>query len=456
MEIADSIIDLIGNTPLVRVPKIAADLTCDFALKVELTNPGGSSKDRPALAMINAAEAAGELKPGGTIVEPTSGNTGVGLAIVANQRGYKTVFVMTDKVAPEKVDLLRAYGAEVVVCPVAVAPEDPQSYYSTAERLVNEIPGAYRPDQYSNQTNPQAHYETTGPEIWRQTDGSITHFVAGAGTGGTISGVAKYLKEQNPDIQIIAADPEASVFSGGSGRPYLVEGVGEDFWPTTYHHDLVDEVIPVSDADSFAMARLVAREEGLLLGGSCGTAIAAGLRVAERLGPDDLMIVLTPDSGRGYLSKVFNDDYLAPLGFLTSETGPCVSEVVSAKGEQNSELIYVHPETPVREAVELMRERGVSQVPVAKNEPPFAVAEISGAVSELQLMNAAFADESLLDKPVEMVMAPGLPTIGIGQTVQTAVDLFEKANALLVIDGGRPITVISHTDVLEFLSPTES
>ena len=456
MEIADSIIDLIGNTPLVRVPKIAADLTCDFALKVELTNPGGSSKDRPALAMINAAEAAGELKPGGTIVEPTSGNTGVGLAIVANQRGYKTVFVMTDKVAPEKVDLLRAYGAEVVVCPVAVAPEDPQSYYSTAERLVNEIPGAYRPDQYSNQTNPQAHYETTGPEIWRQTDGSITHFVAGAGTGGTISGVAKYLKERNPDIQIIAADPEASVFSGGSGRPYLVEGVGEDFWPTTYHHDLVDEVIPVSDADSFAMARLVAREEGLLLGGSCGTAIAAGLRVAERLGPDDLMIVLTPDSGRGYLSKVFNDDYLAPLGFLTSETGPCVSEVVSAKGEQNSELIYVHPETPVREAVELMRERGVSQVPVAKNEPPFAVAEISGAVSELQLMNAAFADESLLDKPVEMVMAPGLPTIGIGQTVQTAVDLFEKANALLVIDGGRPITVISHTDVLEFLSPTES
>ena len=219
MEIADSVIDLIGNTPLVRVPKIASDVKCDFALKLELTNPGGSSKDRPALAMIEAAEASGELKPGGTIVEPTSGNTGVGLAIIANQRGYKTVFVMTDKVAPEKVDLLRAYGAEVVVCPVAVAPEDPQSYYSTAERLVNEIPGAYRPDQYSNQTNPQAHYETTGPEVWRQTDGKITHFVAGAGTGGTISGVAKYLKEQNPDIKIIAGDPEKSVYSGGSGRP---------------------------------------------------------------------------------------------------------------------------------------------------------------------------------------------------------------------------------------------
>ena len=386
MEIADSVIDLIGNTPLVRVPKIAADLTCDFALKVELTNPGGSSKDRPALAMINAAEASGELKPGGTIVEPTSGNTGVGLAIVANQRGYKCVFVMTDKVAPEKVDLLRAYGAEVVVCPVAVAPEDPQSYYSTAERLVNEIPGAYRPNQYSNQVNPQAHYETTGPEIWRQTDGKITHFVAGAGTGGTISGVAKYLKEQNPDIKIIAGDPEASVFSGGSGRPYLVEGVGEDFWPTTYHPELVDEVIPISDADSFAMTRLIAREEGLLLGGSCGLAVAAGLRAAKDLGPDDLMVVLTPDSGRGYLSKVFNDDYLAPLGFLKAEQGLCISEVVKAKGEQNAELIYVNPETPVREAVELMRTRGVSQVPVAKNEPPFAVAEISGAVSELQLM----------------------------------------------------------------------
>ena len=456
MEIADSVIDLIGNTPLVRVPKIAGDLSCDFALKLELTNPGGSSKDRPALAMINAAEAAGDLKPGGTIVEPTSGNTGVGLAIVANQRGYKCVFVMTDKVSPEKVDLLKAYGAEVVVCPVAVAPEDPQSYYSTAERLVNEIPGAFRPDQYSNQTNPQAHYDTTGPEVWRQTDGKITHFVAGAGTGGTISGVSRYLKEQNPDIKIIAADPEASVFSGGSGRPYLIEGVGEDFWPTTYHPELVDEVIPVSDADAFAMTRLVAREEGVLLGGSCGLAIAAGLRVAETLGPDDLMVVLTPDSGRGYLSKVFNDDYLAPLGFLTSETGPCISEVVKAKGDQNAELIYVNPDTPVREAVELMRERGVSQVVVAKNEPPFAVAEVSGAVSELQLMNAAFADDSVLDKRVEHVMAPGLPTIGIGQTVQTAVELFESANALLVIDGGRPLTVISHTDVLEFLSPTES
>lgn len=456
MEIADSVIDMIGNTPMVRMPKIAGDLACDFAIKLEQQNPGGSSKDRPALAMIDAAEKAGLLKPGGTIVEPTSGNTGVGLAIVANQRGYKTVFVMTDKVAPEKVDLLRAYGAEVVVCPVAVPPEDPESYYSTAERLVDEIPGAFRPDQYSNQVNPQAHYDTTGPEIWRQTDGKVTHFVAGAGTGGTISGVGRYLKEQNPDIKIIAADPEGSVFSGGSGRPYLVEGVGEDFWPTTYHHDLVDEVIPISDNDSFQMARRIAREEGILLGGSCGTAIAAGLQVGRRLGPDDLMVVLTPDSGRGYLSKVFNDDYLARLGFIECHGDTCVNAVVSAKGEKNGDLIYVNPDTPVRDAVEIMRTNGVSQVPVAKNEPPFALAEISGSVSELQLMNATFADESVLDKPVETVMAHGLPTIGIGQSIQTAVELFESANALLVIDGGRPRTVISHTDILEFLSPTAS
>lgn len=456
MDIHDSVIDLIGNTPMVRLPKIAEHLDCDFVLKLELTNPGGSSKDRPALAMIEAAEASGQLKPGGTIVEPTSGNTGVGLAIVANQRGYRCVFVMTDKVAPEKVDLLKAYGAEVVVCPVAVPPEDPDSYYSTAERLVKEIPGAFRPDQYSNQVNPESHYRTTGPEIWEQTDGKVTHFVAGAGTGGTISGVARYLKEQNPDIQIIAADPEGSVYSGGSGRPYLVEGVGEDFWPTTYHPDLVDEVVAISDRDSFIMARRVAREEGVLIGGSCGTAIAAGLQVAERLGPDDLMVVFTPDSGRGYLSKVFNDEYLARLGFIedVAENQTCVSAVVDAKGDLSRDLIYVNPETPVRDAVELMRRSGVSQVPVCKNEPPFALAEVSGSVSELQLMNVAFADDSILDKPVENVMAAGLPTIGVGQSISTAVELFEQANALLVVDGGRPRTVISHTDVLEFLSPT--
>ena len=279
--------------------------------------------------------------------------------------------------------------------------------------------------------------------------------ILGAGTGGTITGAGRYLKEQNPDIKIIAADPEGSVFSGGSGRPYLVEGVGEDFWPTTYDPELIDETIAISDRDSFLMARRIAREEGILLGGSCGTAIAAALQVAEGLGPDDLMVVLTPDSGRGYLSKVFNDDWLATLGFIECTGTTCVSEVVAAKGDNDRDLIYVNPETPVRDAVELMRDNGVSQIPVAKNEPPFALAEISGAVSELQLMNAAFDDESILDKPVETIMAPALPTIGVGQSVKTAVDLFDQANALLVIDGGRPRTVITHTDVLEFLSPSD-
>lgn len=361
MDIADSALDLIGNTPLVRLNKVVDGLTCSIVAKLETTNPGGSSKDRPALTMIEAAEKSGELKPGGTIVEPTSGNTGVGLAIVAADRGYDCVFVMTDKVSPEKVTLLEAYGARVVVCPVAVAPEDPQSYYSVAERLVKEIPGAYRPNQYSNPHNPEAHFLTTGPEIWEQTDGKVTHFVAGAGTGGTLSGVAKFLKSQNPDVQIIAADPEGSVYSGGSGRPYLVEGVGEDFWPSTYDPDVVDRVIAVSDANSFKMARDVSRREGLLIGGSCGTAVYAALELGRELGPDDLVVVLIPDSGRGYLSKVFNDEWMASFGFLESE-GPVIRDVIGTRPDSTPDLVYVQPETTARAAFELMQSHGVSQI----------------------------------------------------------------------------------------------
>ena len=272
VEVADSILDLIGNTPLVRMRRIAEGVSCEVLAKLEMLNPGGSVKDRPAVAMIDTAEREGLLKPGGTIIEPTSGNTGVGLALVAAQRDYRCIFVMTDKVSDEKVQLLRAYGAEVVVCPVAVDPEDPESYYSTAERLVAETPGAYRPNQYFNQVNPLSHEQTTGPELWKQTEGRITHFVAGAGTGGTLNGVGRYLKQQNPEIQIVAGDPEGSVFSGGTGRPYLVEGIGEDFWPETYDPSVVDRVIPISDQDSFDMARLVTHREGLLIGGSGGTA----------------------------------------------------------------------------------------------------------------------------------------------------------------------------------------
>ncbi|MDQ1710522.1 MAG: cystathionine beta-synthase, partial [Frankiaceae bacterium] len=324
MQVYESLVDLVGGTPLVRLRKVTAGLAAPVYAKVESFNPGGSVKDRIALAMIEAAEASGELKPGGTIVEPTSGNTGVGLAIAASQRGYSCIFVMPDKMSTEKVSLLRAYGAEVVVCPTAVAPEHPDSYYSVARRLAAETKGGWSPDQYSNPNNPQAHYRTTGPEVWDQTDGRVTHFVAGIGTGGTIGGTARYLKERNPGVVIVGADPEGSVYSGGTGRPYLVEGVGEDFWPATYDASMVDRVEAVSDRDSFLTARRVTREEGILIGGSGGLAVAAALRVAAELDDSAFVVVLLPDSGRGYLSKIFNDEWMADYGFLADPTQPTV------------------------------------------------------------------------------------------------------------------------------------
>ena len=319
LDIAPSVLDLVGQTPMVRLGRVAPGIATPVVAKLETANPGGSVKDRAAVAMIDAAEADGSLQPGDTIVEPTSGNTGVGLAVVAAQRGYRCLFVCTDKVAPEKVALLRAYGAEVVVCPAKVDPEDPRSYYSTAARLRTETPRAFSPDQYSNQNNPQAHYETTGPEIWAQTGGRVTHFVAGAGTGGTVSGVGRFLKEQNPSIEVVVADPPQSVYAGGDGSPYLVEGIGEDFWPTTYHAKIVDRVLPVTDADSFAMARRVTSTEGLLTGGSGGTAVTGAFRIAAELDAADLaaeslVVTLIPDSGRLYLSHVFDDDWLASRG----------------------------------------------------------------------------------------------------------------------------------------------
>src|SRR5579875_1261904 len=311
MNYHESLVELIGNTPLVRLRRVTKGIPTTVLAKVEYFNPGGSVKDRIAVRMIDAAEASGELEPGGTIVEPTSGNTGIGLAIVAQQRGYHCVFVCPDKVSRDKIDALRAYGAEVVVCPTAVAPEDPRSYYSVSDRLAAERPGGWKPNQYANLNNPRSHYETTGPEIWEQTEGRVTHFVAGVGTGGTISGTGRYLKERSDGrVRIVGADPEGSVYSGGTGRPYLVEGVGEDFWPTTYDRGVCDEIVAVSDADSFRMTRRLAREEGLLVGGSCGMAAVAAARIAAACGPDDVVVVLLPDGGRGYLSKIFNDAWL--------------------------------------------------------------------------------------------------------------------------------------------------
>ena len=448
--IADSVIDLIGNTPLVRLKRISEldNITSLLTMKMETTNPGGSSKDRPALEMILQAEHDGLLEPGGTIVEPTSGNTGVGLAIVAAQRGYKCVFVMTDKVAPEKVSLLRSYGAEVVVCPVAVAPEDPTSYYKVAERLTHEL-NAFRPNQYANPSNPLSHFKTTGPELWQQTGGRITHFVAGAGTCGTITGTARYLREKNPEIKIIAADPEGSVFSGGSGRPYLVEGVGEDFFPAAWDASLYNEIIPISDEESFLTARRVSREEGILIGGSGGMAVAAAIRVAKAAKPDDIIVVLNPDSGRGYLSRLFDDKWMANFGFVR-ECDQCVGAMLASRGE-TPELLYVNPAQTVRQAIDLMRKHGVSQLPVCKNTPPFANAEVSGAVDELDLMDAFFRNPDVLDTSVEKVMGPKLPTIGFGQKVELAVEMLDTSPALLVLSGGRPLSVITRTDVLAYL-----
>jgi cystathionine beta-synthase len=456
MDVADSPIDLIGNTPMVRLGRISGGLRCDLIAKLETTNPGGSSKDRPALTMVEAAERDGLLSPGSTIIEPTSGNTGVGLAIVAAQRGYKCIFVMSDKMAPEKIDILRAYGAEVVVCPTAVAPDHPDSYYSTAERLTKETPNSFRPDQYSNPNNPRAHYETTGPEIYQQTRGRITHFVAGAGTGGTITGVGRYLKERNPAIRIIAADPEGSVYSGGAGRPYLTEGVGEDFWPANYDPSLVDEVIAVSDADAFSMAREVTQREGLLIGGSGGTAVAAALKVASTLPEDAVVVVLIPDSGRGYLSKIFNDAWMSDYGFLRPHHGMDAGDVLAAKVNRQApglaDLVLVTEETSVRDAISLMRSKDVSQLLITvTDELPLAAKEVSGSLSELGLLVATTGDASVLDLAVKEVADEPMPMVGVGISVSELTKRLNSSASVLVLDGGHPVGVLTRSDLLGFL-----
>ncbi len=454
IDAADSILDLVGHTPLVHLPRVceAEGIQCTLVAKVETSNPGGSVKDRVAIAMVDAAERDGLLKPGGTIVEPTSGNTGAGLAIVAAQRGYHCIFVMSDKMSDEKVALLRAYGAEVVVCPTAVPPEDPRSYYSTAERLVRETPGAFRPDQYSNAANPLAHERTTGPEVWEQTRGRVTHFVAGVGTGGTITGVARFLKAQNPGVQIVGADPSGSVYSGGTGRPYLTEGVGEDFWPTTFDPSLVDRVIEVSDADAFLTARRVTREEGLLIGGSGGTAVHAALAVGRDARPDDIVVVLIPDSGRGYLSKIYSDEWMFHMGFLRAD-GPVAGDVLFAKGTTMSPLVLITPEQPVRDAIQLMHETGVSQLVVSvTTELPLAAKEVTGTLRELEIMDLAFRDHNVLDHPIAEIMDPPMPMIGIGEHVGRVVECLDAGPSVLVLDGGHPIGVLTRSDVLGFLA----
>ncbi len=456
MQYAEHVADLVGHTPLVKLNKVVPtgpDAPLVLA-KVEYFNPGGSVKDRIAEKMIDAAEASGELKPGGTIVEPTSGNTGIGLAIVAQQRGYHCIFVCPDKVSPAKRDALRAYGAEVVVCPAAVEPDHPESYYSVSDRLARETEGGWKPNQYENPANPASHVESTGPEIWEQTEGRITHFVAGVGTGGTISGTGKYLKEVSEGrVQIIGADPWGSVYSGGDGRPYLVAGVGADFWPSTSDRGIADRIIAVSDADSFHMTRRLGREEALLVGGSCGMATVAAARLAEELGPDDVVVVLLPDGGRGYLNTVFNDQWMQSYGFLSADTAEyTVGHVLRGKDGSIPDLVHGHPNETVSDIVSIMREFSVSQMPIVQAEPPVMMAEVRGAVTERDLLDKLFTGKAQLTDKVADHLAPALPTVGIAEPLSGAMEKLQGGDGLLVISDGRPAGIVSRADVLAFLA----
>ena len=458
MRIAQHISELIGNTPLVQLNSVVPPGSGRVVAKVEYLSPGMSSKDRIAVKMIDAAEASGELRPGGTIVEPTSGNTGVGLALVAQHRGYHCVFVCPDKVSEDKQNVLRAYGAEVVVCPTAVPPDHPGSYYSVSDRLVREIDGAWKPDQYSNPQGPASHYETTGPEIWADTDGQITHFIAGIGTGGTITGAGRYLKEASGGkVRVIGADPEGSVYSGGTGRPYLVEGVGEDFWPSAYDATVPDEIIAVSDSDSFNMTRRLAREEAMLVGGSCGMAVVAALKVAETAGPDALIVVLLPDGGRGYMSKIFDDAWMSSYGFLRTRLDgsiqqPTVGDVLRGKSGHLPDLVHTHPSETVRDAISILREYGVSQMPVVGAEPPVMAGEVAGSVSERELLSAVFEGRANLADAVGLHMSPPLPIIGAGEQVSSLAKTLRDLDAVMVVEEGKPVGVITRYDLLGFLS----
>src|SRR3954449_8154241 len=451
-DIKESILDTVGETPLVRLSRIGAALAPQLVAKVEYFNPGGSIKDRVAMRMVEAAEQDGRLKPGGTIIEPTSGNTGTGLAIAARLKGYRVIAVMPDKMSKEKIDLLRAYGAEVVVAPTDVAPESPQSYYRVADRLTEEIPGAFQPNQYANPANPETHYLGTGPELWRQSGGQITHLVAGVGTGGTISGIGRYLKEQNPAIQVIGADPVGSIYSGDEVHPYLVEGVGEDFWPQTFDPAIVDRYVRVSDRDSFLTARQLVKAEGLLAGGSCGTALFAALTVARELDdPDAMIAVILPDGGRPYLSKVYNDVWMRQYGFLEAPGGRTVADVLVAKhgAAEIPLLVTVDTQQRVKEAIALLHEHRGSQLPVVSSHDTHSVV---GSIGERGLLRSAAENPQVLTARIVDVMEPPFPVVSTTDPVREAVELLSgDGQALLVTDDGRPAGIVTRADLLESL-----
>ncbi len=458
---AENIADLVGDTPLVKLQRVTEGIACTVLVKLEYLNPGGSSKDRIAARIIDAAERDGLLRPGGTIVEPTSGNTGVGLALVAQQRGYRCVFVLPDKVGEDKIDVLRAYGAKVVVTPTSVPADSPESYYSVSDRLAADIPGAFKPNQYENPNGPLSHYETTGPEIWRDTEGGVTHFVAGIGTGGTISGTGRFLREVSDDaVRIIGIDPEGSVYSGGTGRPYLVEGVGEDIWPGAYDPAVPHEIVAVGDAESFAMTRRLAREEGILVGGSSGMAVAGALRVAKDLPAEAVLVVLLPDGGRGYLGKIFNDSWMRAYGFSEAPEGETVADVLAARDAIRPAqgpgaipaLVHAHPSDTVLEVIGMMTEFGVSQLVVLSTEPPVMMGEVLGTVDERGLLDLLFRGEA---KPADAVgrhVGQRMPLIGIRDSITQAREALAGADALLVTEDGKPYTVLTRQDLLAHLS----
>jgi cystathionine beta-synthase len=455
-----TLLDLVGATPIVRLDKLGREVEPTLLAKLEYLNPGGSVKDRIGLPMIEQAEREGKLKPGGTIVEPTSGNTGVGLAIAAAIKGYRCIFVMPDKMSLEKVALLRAYGAEVVICPTAVPADSPESYYSVSDRLAEEIPGGFKPDQYSNMANPEAHYEVTGPEIWEQTGGELNAIVVSVGTGGTISGVGRFFKERKPEVLIVGADPEGSVYTAQDERdvhPYLVEGIGKDTWPKTMDPEVVDEWIRVSDRDSFLTARRLAREEGILAGGSSGTSVWAMLKVAERLGPEARVLTLLPDSGRNYLSKFYDDNWLLDHGFLDRRAPvPTVEAVLLAKRTEEPglpEFVVIGSHQKVGEAIELMQQYSISQLPVVRDGASESLADVVGSLQDRDLLDRVFKNPDALHEDVANAMQPPLATIDVHDSLDEVFPtLTGRTNAVVVAREGRPVGMITRSDLLEYLA----
>ncbi|MGZ8701060.1 MAG: cystathionine beta-synthase [Gaiellaceae bacterium] len=455
-----TVLELVGNTPIVRLDSLGRDVEPQLLAKLEYVNPGGSVKDRIGLAMIEKAEAEGKLKPGGTIVEPTSGNTGVGLAIAAATKGYHCIFVMPDKMSQEKISMLRAYGAEVVICPTAVEPDSPESYYSVSDRLAEEIPGGFKPDQYSNMSNPEAHYLHTGPEMFEQTGGEIEAIVISVGTGGTISGVGRYFKEHKPEVLIVGADPEGSVYTAQEARdvhPYLVEGIGKDSWPKTMDRSVVDEWVRVSDRDSFLTARRLAREEGLLVGGSGGTTVWAALEIAKRFGPDARILAMIPDSGRSYMSKFFDDNWMLEHGFVERRAAtPTVTELLRSKRLEELDvpaLITISAHQKVGEAIDVMNQYSISQLPVVRDGEVQSLADVIGSLQDRDLLDRVFKNPDALHEDVAAAMQPPLAAVEADQTLdEVFATLTGRTNAVVVAKDGKPVGVLTRSDLLDYLA----